>query len=366
MLANLPRSRHHENTILTRSGEQRLIRWNNSVLRSIQGDVVGIASIGEDITQQQRSDIHIKRLSRVYAVLSEINALIVRVPDRQELFNEACRIAVDTGKFKMAWIGVIDSRTLEGRAVAWYGGKEDYVSQIKLTAGHEDTPDSRRPACRALRQSQPVICNDVATDPSMAELRDELLEREYKSLGCFPLTISGRPTAVLALYASEPDAFDEAEARLLSELAGNISFALDHLEKQERLNYLAYYDELTGLANRRLFLERVAQYIRGAPAIESKVALGIIDLERFKNINQSLGRPSGDALLRQVAEWLTQKLGDAALLARIGGDHFAVVFPKVKTEADLGRLIEQSMESFPPQRRSVLYRRQGWPSPVPG
>jgi diguanylate cyclase (GGDEF)-like protein/PAS domain S-box-containing protein len=346
MLANLPRSRHHENTILTRFGEQRLIRWNNSVLRSIQGEVVGIASIGEDITQQQRSDIHIKRLSRVYAVLSEINALIVRVPDRQELFNEACRIAVDTGRFKMAWIGVIDSRTLEGRAVAWYGGKEDYVSQVKLTAGHEDTPDSRRPACRALRQSQPVICNDVATDPSMAELRDELLEREYKSLGCFPLTISGRPTAVLALYAAEPDAFDEAEARLLSELAGNISFALDHLEKQERLNYLAYYDEVTGLANRRLFLERVAQYIRGVPAIESKVALGIIDLERFKNINQSLGRPSGDALLRQVAEWLTQKLGDAALLARIGGDHFAVVFPKVKTEGDLGRLIEQSMESF--------------------
>ena len=90
----------------------------------------------------------------------------------------------------------------------------------------------------------------------------------------------------------------------------------------------------------------MAQYIRGAPAIESKVALGIIDLERFKNINQSLGRPSGDALLRQVAEWLTQKLGDATLLARIGGDHFAVVFPKVKTEGDLGRLIEQSMESF--------------------
>jgi PAS domain S-box-containing protein len=177
-LGNIPGSQHHENAILTRSGEHRLIRWNNSVLRSVRGEVIGIASIGEDVTEQQRSDIRIKRLSRVYAVLSEINALIVRAPDRQELFNEACRIAVDAGMFAMAWIGVIDSVTLEGKVVAWYGGQEDYVSQIKLTARNEDTPDSRRPASRALRQSQSVICNEIATDPSVAELRDKFLERD--------------------------------------------------------------------------------------------------------------------------------------------------------------------------------------------
>jgi diguanylate cyclase (GGDEF)-like protein/PAS domain S-box-containing protein len=346
MLADPRRFRHQENALLTRSGEHRLIRWNNSVLRSEKGEVIGITSIGEDITEQQRSDVHIKRLSRVYAVLSEINALIVRVPDRQDLFNEACRIAVDAGMYQMAWIGVIDSHTLEGGVVAWHGGTEEFVRQIKLTARDEDTPDSRRPACRALRQAQAIICNDIATDPSVAELRDELLQKQHRSLACFPLTVAGRPTAVLALYAAEPDAFDEGEARLLAELAGNISFALDHLEKQERLNYLAYYDELTGLANRRLFLERTGHYIRRIIANEYKVAVGIIDLERFKNINQSLGRPSGDALLRQVAEWLTHKLGDASLLARVGADHFAVVFPDVNLEKDFGRLVEKTMEDF--------------------
>jgi diguanylate cyclase (GGDEF)-like protein/PAS domain S-box-containing protein len=345
MLANLPRSRHHENAIRTRSGEYRLIRWNNSALRSIEGEVIGIASIGEDITEQQRSDIRIKRLSRVYAVMSEINALIVRVRDRQDLFNEACRIAVDAGAFKMAWIGVIDPQTLDGKVMAWYGGKEEYVNQITLTA-REDTPDSQRPSCRALRQSQTVIINDIATDPSVAPLRDVLLGRDYRSLACFPLNIAGRPTAVLALYSADRDAFDAGEARLLSELAGNISFALDHLEKQERLNYLAYYDELTGLANRGLFLERVAQFIRGATTDGCKLALGFFDLERFKNVNQSLGRPSGDALLRQVADWLTHHLGDVTLLARVGGDHFAVVFPKVRPEGDLGRLVEQTIDAF--------------------
>jgi len=346
MLVNTGLARHQEGTLLTHSGEHRIIRWNNSVLQSNEGAVIGVASIGEDVTEQLRTNLRLKRLSRVYAVLSEINALIVRVQGREELFREACRIAVDAGAFMMAWIGVIDSRTLEGKVVAWHGGHEDFVSQIRLTA-HEGTPYSDRPASCALRQLRPVIFNDIGAATGIgASLREELLARGMKSGASFPIAVGGRPKAVLSLYAAECHAFDDEAARLLLELAGNISFALDNLEKRERLRYLAYYDELTGLANRSLFLERVGLYIRGALNDGGELALGIIDLERFKNINHSLGRPSGDALLRQVAEWLTQRLGDATQLARIGADQFAVVFPKLKPETDLGRLLEQTMEAF--------------------
>ena len=134
--------------------------------------------------------------------------------------------------------------------------------------------------------------------------------------------------------------------KLLTELAGDIAFAIDHIDKQERLDYLAYYDALTGLANRSLFLERVAQYMRSAVSGGHKLALFLIDLERFKNINDSLGQPAGDALLRQVAEWLTRNVGDANLLARVGADHFAVVLPEVKQEGDVARLLEKTMEAF--------------------
>jgi diguanylate cyclase (GGDEF)-like protein/PAS domain S-box-containing protein len=291
------------------------------------------------------SDVRIKRLSRVYAVLSEINALIVRVKDRQEFFSEACRIAVDAGTFSMASIGVIDPQTQMGKAVAWYGGKQEYVSGIPLTS-IEGGFDSQRAEWRALREVRPVICNDIATDPSVLFIRDELLERGYKSFGCFPLIVAGRPAAVLTLYAAEPKAFDAGEARLLLELAANISFALDHLEKQERLNYLACYDELTGLANRGLFVARIAQFVRGASAGGDRLVLGVIDLERFRNINQSLGRTSGDALLQQVADWLVRTLGEIAFLARIGADQFAVVFPTALPETELGQLAEQVIEAF--------------------
>jgi diguanylate cyclase (GGDEF)-like protein len=297
-----------------------------------------------EIAERVEAEYRIRRLNRVYAMLSGINTLIVRVRDRESLFRETCRTAVEAGAFKMAWIGVVDPQTLDGKVVAWHGGEEGYVDKIRLTA-REGTADSDRPACRALRQSQPVICNDISTDASLEELRDELLGRGHRSLGCFPLTMAGRP-AVIALFAGDPNAFDAEETRLLSELSGDISFALDHIEKEEKLNYLAYYDVLTGLANRSLFLERVAQHLGHAISGEHKVAVALVDLERFKNINHSLGRPAGDALLKQMAGWLTLNIGDANLLARVDADHFAVVLPKVEHAGELARLVEKTTEAL--------------------
>jgi diguanylate cyclase (GGDEF)-like protein len=298
-----------------------------------------------EIDRRNRAEHRIRRLNRVYAMLSGINTLIVRVRDRDVLFKEACRTAVEAGAFKMAWIGVIDPQTLDGKIVAWHGGEEGYVDQIRLTM-RAGTPDSERPACRALRESQPVICNDIATDTSLGELRDELLRRGHRSLGCFPLVTAGRPTSVIALFAGDPNAFDTEERRLLSELSGDISFALDHIEREEKLNYLAYYDVLTGLANRSLFLERVAQHLRNAVSGGHKLAVALVDLERFKNINHSLGRPAGDALLKQMADWLTLNIGDPNLLARVDADHFAVVLPKVEHAGELARLVEKTTEAL--------------------
>src|SRR5580692_5371598 len=101
--------------------------------------------------------------------------------------------------------------------------------------------------------------------------------------------------------------------KLLTELAGDIGFAVDHIDTQERFDYLAYYDALTGLANRNLFIDRLAQHMRSAAASGRQLALFLVDLERFKNINDTLGQAAGDALLRQVADWLKQAVGDADL-----------------------------------------------------
>jgi diguanylate cyclase (GGDEF)-like protein len=198
---------------------------------------------------------------------------------------------------------------------------------------------------RAIREKKAVISNDTKNDTRL------LFGKQYAAAGVnsmtvLPLIVSDEAVGAIALYANEIELFLEDEMKLLTELASDIAFAIDHIEKHERLNYLAYYDELTGLANRSLFLDRTAQYIHSAICGGHKLAIGLINLERFKNINDSLGRPAGDCLLKQVAAWLTRFAQDANLLARIDADHFAIVVPEIKTDGNLAKLIENLMAAF--------------------
>ncbi len=339
LLANKPETWHHENEILTRAGERRLIRWNNTVLRSATGEVNGIATIGEDITEQKRAELGIKRLNRVYAVLSGINGLIVRVRDRDELYHEACRIAVEAG-FPLVWLGIVDALAMRIVPVAWHGDGDDYIGHLPLALS-----ETQSLPVLALQQRKVMIGNDMRENPYPL-LQQEALKRGFKSKIVLPLLVADQAVGVLTLYASEFNFFNDDEVKLLRELANDIAFAIDHLDQQERLDYLAWHDTLTGLANRSLFLDRVAQYMRGAVSGGHKLAVLLIDLERFKNLNDSLGRPAGDELLRQVAAWLTRDAGDTNLLARVGADHFAMVLPEVGQAGDVARRLETMTAAF--------------------
>ncbi|HUX23566.1 MAG TPA: EAL domain-containing protein, partial [Burkholderiales bacterium] len=344
LLAENPDARHRESEIRTRAGAYRLVRWNNSVLRSGAGDVIGTASIGEDITDHKEAADRIVHLNRVHAVLSGINTLIVRVRDRDELFREACRIAVEAGGFRMALIAMVDRSAMTIVPVASAGKDEALLAAIKgILSSNKNAPTTM--TALALREKQAVVSNDSQRDPRVL-FGARYAAAGVRSMAILPLLVADEAVGVLALYASEIEFFHEEELKLLTELTGDIAFAIEHIEKQERLDYLAYYDPLTGLANRSLFLERAAQYMRSAAGGGYKLAVFLIDLERFKNINDSLGRPAGDALLRQVTEWLTLNAGDANLLARMGADHFALVLPQVRQEGDVTGLLEKTMAAF--------------------
>jgi PAS domain S-box-containing protein len=225
LLDDQPSAWHHENEILTRSGERRLVRWNNSVLLSTENEVIGVASIGEDVTERKRAELNIHNLNRVYAVLSDINQMIVRTREPQKIFAEACRIAVEKGKFLMAWIGRLDKQTQRIDPVAWAGAEEGYLQKIDLNL--LDDAKAKGPTATATREGRHVIANDLATDPLMEPWRADALKRGYRSLGAFPLRVDGEVVGNFNLYAAERDFFDESELALLDELAMDISFALE-------------------------------------------------------------------------------------------------------------------------------------------
>lgn len=297
-----------------------------------------------DITERKEAQARLAYLNRVYIVRSEINSMIARVRDRAELFNEACRVAVEIAGFRMAMVGIVDRSNGSIAPVASAGKNQALVATIVgiLSSG---TLASGTMIARAIRESRPIVSNDSQHDPQVV-FRAEYAEAGVCSMVVLPLIVADDAIGALALYAGERNFFHAEELKLLTELAGGIAFAVDHIGKQARLDYLAYYDVLTGLANRRLFLERVAQHMRSAAATGRRVGLFLIDLERFKNINDSLGWPAGDALLCQVAEWLKNEVGDVSLLARLGADHFAVVSTKIGGQDDVLLLIEQTLDAF--------------------
>ena len=300
-----------------------------------------ILAITRDITQHKANVARIARLNRIYSVLSGINTTIVRIREEGELFREACRIAVEHGGFTFAWIGKFDADNQQVTPVAQTGRDGGYLAQIDLTA-REGIKDSCALITQALTEVKPVVCNDIASDERMAAWRSEALSRGYRSVTVFPLVVEGRPVGVFALYASEPGVFDSEEMKLLVEMAGDISFAMDNLKKEEKLNYLAYYDVITGLPNRALFYDRLGQHLHDAQSGKT-IAVLAIDLERFRVINETLGRHAGDALLKQVAERLIDTGVGVDHLARISADCFAMFLSNIREEADLVHFLESQV-----------------------
>jgi diguanylate cyclase (GGDEF)-like protein/PAS domain S-box-containing protein len=305
------------------------IRWLDSnalPLLGPSGNVVSYRGVARDVTRHRLQQERIARLSRIQAVLSGINSTIVRVRDRRELLRESCRIAVQQGGFRMAWIGLVAPGALKAAPLVWEGVDQGYLRQIGLSlANREDDPG---PVGEALRQKRMVIVNDIEA-ASQHLLRQEALARGFRSQMAMPLMVEGQAVGVLVLYAAETGFFDYEELKLLKDLAGDISFALDYIGKEEKLTYVSYYDALTGLPNRQLFFDRLAQALHSARTERRQLAVMIIDLQRFKRINDTLGRHAGDQALKELASRLKRTISESATPARIGGDRFAVVLPNL-------------------------------------
>ena len=334
----------HDTVRLAKDGRRIDVSVTPSPIRNESGEVTGVSLIIHDVTERRQQEQKIARLSRIQAVLSGINSVIVRVRNRAELLQEACRIAVEHGGFGIAWISEFDPATLDVTRVAWAGSDAGEPMGGSKSTARADIPGSQGVIGRAIREKTPVVCNDIAAELNVGSgNRAEAIRAGYRSIICLPLLVESSAWGTLTLYAKEPDYFTDDEVKLLSDLAGNISFALELLHKQEKLDYLAYHDALTGLPTRALFDDRLTQQIRSASHDHSMVALVLIDLERFQVINDTFGGTAADRLLKLVAERLVGVIFDRDSVARVHADVFATLLSGVADEAGVARIVEEKI-----------------------
>ena len=303
------------------------------------------AGLQLEVAERQRAEARVRRLNRVYAVLSGINNLIVRTRSREELFEEACRIAVEEGQFISASIATYAAGAEKLVLAAHRGTVLPQLSAEGLSTA-ADASFARATAVRAVRERVPLWDNDITADPDMGPRRAQAIKDGARSIISLPLIVEGAVAGVLVLFAPEKGFFDDDEVVLLKELAGDIAFAINHLQKSARVDYLSYYDELTGFANRALFVQRLTQQLATSARERHRLALILMDVERFRSVNESFGRQEGDRLLEQIAARMRVHSTDPTWLARIGPDHFAIFVPDMGSEEALGRRIEQRLQQI--------------------
>lgn len=191
----------------------------------------GISVYINEISEKKRAELKIFKANRLYFFISQVNQMIVRTTDETTLFKEACRIAVELGRFRMAWIGIVNEQTKVVQPVMFAGEESGYLSEIKKIIA-ADVPEGIGPTGKAVREGQYVICNDIATDPMMKLWRNAALERGYFSSMALPIKKFGKVIGAFSFYATEKNFFDSAEIALLEEATGDVSFALENFEKE--------------------------------------------------------------------------------------------------------------------------------------
>ena len=298
-----------------------------------------VAGVSVDITERQEQELRIARLTRIHEVLSGINAAIVRIRIRDDLFREVCRIAVEHGKFSSVWISLDDPESGKKVPVAWKTLQCEDPNHGLIFQEMADDPSTVH---KSSRDFQVVIVNDIAIE-FKGSIREALLARGCRSMGFFPIRIREGETGVLAFHSGEEGAFNDSEVNLLTELSSDLSFALESMEKEERLNYLAYFDVRTALPNSTLFLDRLSQFLEVAKDSGESFAVLMIGLERFQVLTDTMGRRNGDLLLKEFALRLTGVAEIPSSVAHVKEDCFALILNDIGSEAEVVHFLEDQL-----------------------
>lgn len=182
----------------------------------------------------------------------------------------------------------------------------------------------------AMYLNQIIEVSDIATDPLWDDYRELALGAGLKACWSTPITTqSNQVLGSFAIYYRDVRGPSEEQRALIASAVHLAGIAIDRARAEARIQYMAHHDELTGLPNRSLLQDRIDGAIESARRRQSRTAVLMIDLDRFKHVNDSLGHQTGDVLLKEVAGRLQRCVRSSDTIARLGGDEFVINLPDI-------------------------------------
>lgn len=350
--------------LIARIGSEMLVLRRMRVLSTAvqilgDGDLSARATVGghDEIAQLagkfnnmgetlQKKDLQILRLNRIHEVLSSINGAILRIRDRDTLANEACRISVERGGLRFAWVGLIDAETGKISKIASYGEGDGFLHDHCL-ATHTDPNDRRCPCTAAIPEDRPIVHNHIADEKESPHWHAQAYAYGFRSIAGFPLRRDRKVIGVLGLYSGEPGFFEALETELFVELAADISLGLEYIDKDLRIAHMLYHDALTGLPNRKLCEDRLLQAIVQARRHHRYVGVIVLNVTGFRRVVGVYGHHVADEALSLIAMHLVSHIREGDTVSRLEGDEFAIVLADVATTQDVIHLAKSLIASIP-------------------
>ena len=327
------------------------IHYADFSLKSVMDEAGGVAFLiaeARDIDERKQADLAVLKANRVINALWECNNALIHVKDESQLLQEICRVIVEVGGYRMAWVGYTEHdayRTVT--PVARYGFEGGLRGRLEAT--WEKTLAGRDPVESCIRTGAPCVMRNVEQHLKFAPWRDETVKRGYASVIGLPVFGEDRVLGCLVIYAAEPDAFDADDVKLLSKLALNLSFGIKTLRnslarKQAEIDLQRAHHELDLRVQKRTAeLKKANEQLRRIPS-----RLIAVQEEERKRLASELHDSIGQTLAA-VKFWV-----EMAVRLRNEGDGSAALNHLEQFVPILQRSIEETRIIYMGLRPSML------------
>lgn len=207
--------------------------WDRWFENRIYPSPDGLTIYFTEITSRKRAENELRKKNRALTALSASNQALARLADELELLNEICRICIEISGYRMAWVGYAEQDEQKTvRPVAQNGFESGCLDTVNITWA--DTERGRGPTGTAIRTRQTCIARNIPDSPDYAPWRTAALHRGYVASIALPLVADDQVLGALNIYATEPDAFDAEEVKLLQELSSDLAYGIASLRTRAK------------------------------------------------------------------------------------------------------------------------------------
>ncbi|MEK7435293.1 MAG: EAL domain-containing protein [Pseudomonadota bacterium] len=314
-----PGTQEYETSITTPDGKQHNAIYYKATLTQTDGGVSGLVGTIVDITQRKQAEQRQALEHAVTRLLSESTTPDEVMPKIIQTICEALEFACGARMLLDENAQVMrrrESWSLPSAEIA------EFIEQGRPPMYPDRTPGGL--LRRAWASGEPVWIEDVTEDESFERAPRAAKAGLHAGLA-FPILLGNEILGVMEFFSCKRRASDAELLRSMRSVGEQIGQFMARRQAEERVHHLAHYDELTGLPNRSTFSQRLSHALAQARRNSKSLAVLFIDLDRFKNINDTLGHEAGDNVLVEIAQRLQGCLREGDTVGRLGGDEFVVL-----------------------------------------